>query len=40
MKQWFSLMYMDKNVYIKNQTCEFCNEHFMMFEKIIFPSGC
>ena len=30
----------DENKYISNQTCEFCNEPFRMFEKIIFPKEC
>ena len=33
-------MYHDENKYIKNQTCEYCNQEFLMFDKIIFPKDC
>ena len=33
-------MYNDENKWIRNQTCEYCNEQLHMFEKIIFPTGC
>ena len=39
-KQWWALMYHDRNTYIKNQACEYCGEHLRMFEKIIFPLNC
>lgn len=39
-KQWLSLMYFDQNKFLINQTCEYCNEQFMIFEKIIFPLEC
>ena len=38
--QWLSLMYHDTNKYVVNQTCEYCNEQLLMFEKIIFPKDC
>lgn len=39
-KQWASLMFHDENKYIENQTCEYCNEEFVMFDKVIFPGAC
>ena len=33
-------MYHDENKYITNQTCEYCNQEFLMFDKIIFPKNC
>ena len=33
-------MYHDENKHIKNQTCEYCNQEFLMFDKIIFPKNC
>mgnify|MGYP006922974138 CR=1 FL=1 len=33
-------MYHDENKYIENQTCEYCNEAFVMFDKVMFPSSC
>ena len=39
-QQWISIMYNDKNGYIKNQTCEYCGQELRMFEKIIFPRQC
>lgn len=38
--QWLSLMYHDKNTYLKQVTCEYCGEDFSMFEKLVFPNNC
>ena len=38
--QWFSIMLYGENRFKKNRVCEYCNEEFMMFEKIIYPQKC
>ncbi len=33
-------MYSDENKYVTHQTCEYCDEQLMLFEKMIFPQKC
>ena len=39
-KQWYDLMYMDKNPSIQYMCCQLCNEPFNLYERIVLPFEC